>query len=425
MELFHDLLMTAFFALAFSFIVAKLVSMTVAGDDARDSSKNVDFETVAEEVKFERGLRGQSTKTKKKVRFVEEVKTVDEFKGEESVDKLESSRCKDEFEEKRCDSVEICDSAGRLKVEEGVVEVSEVVGLAEKSSEGGFNKEEVAAEIGGGLEFGIKEENRLTGFDGLVIEERNDSTKAADEFDGANVKAVVSIGMDVEEKIIENARDDDKTAVELARDDHGDRIEEVRGLESGENQGSGIEGALNKGDEEEELDDDEDDDWEGIERSELEKVFAAASNYVCCGGKDGWLANLGNDVQMQLYGLHKVAMEGSCHESQPMALKGRQLLCVSDGGHWFRCVRNAWQRLGNMSPEVAMEQYINLLSDTVPGWMENDPAGDGKQDFSQAGILGAPDSDINTYLHNQPNYNESQLKSSMDGGDLIRGSNSI
>lgn len=43
---------------------------------------------------------------------------------------------------------------------------------------------------------------------------------------------------------------------------------------------------------------------------------------------------------------------------------------MSDRGHWLRCARNAWQKLGRMSPEVAMEQYIKLLSDRVPGWME-------------------------------------------------------
>ena len=44
---------------------------------------------------------------------------------------------------------------------------------------------------------------------------------------------------------------------------------------------------------------------------------------------------------------------------------------MSDGGHWLRCVRNAWQGLGNLSPEMAMEQYITILSEKVPGWMED------------------------------------------------------
>lgn len=32
------------------------------------------------------------------------------------------------------------------------------------------------------------------------------------------------------------------------------------------------------------------------------------------------------------------------------------------------CARHAWQRLGNMNPEVAMELCISLLSENVPEW---------------------------------------------------------
>lgn len=64
--------------------------------------------------------------------------------------------------------------------------------------------------------------------------------------------------------------------------------------------------------------DDDDDDWEGIERSELEKVFMAATEFVVGSESDG----LGiGDVQMELYGLHKVATEGPCRHPQPMPLK--------------------------------------------------------------------------------------------------------
>lgn len=33
--------------------------------------------------------------------------------------------------------------------------------------------------------------------------------------------------------------------------------------------------------------------------------------------------------------------------------------------------RNAWQQLGEMTPEMAMEQYIWLLSEKIPGWMRD------------------------------------------------------
>ncbi|KAI3758820.1 hypothetical protein L6452_06392 [Arctium lappa] len=103
-------------------------------------------------------------------------------------------------------------------------------------------------------------------------------------------------------------------------------------------------------------DDDSDDDWEGVERSDLEKVFAIAADY---GKMDDNLGNLESDIQMQLYGLHKVATEGPCYEPQPIALK------VFARAKW-----NAWQKLGNMNPDAAMEQYITLLSEKVPGWSQ-------------------------------------------------------
>ncbi|WCJ31361.1 acyl-CoA-binding domain 3 [Euphorbia peplus] len=93
---------------------------------------------------------------------------------------------------------------------------------------------------------------------------------------------------------------------------------------------------------------DDDDDWEGIERSDLERVFGAAVSYV-----------------------GSVAMEGPCCVPQPMALM------LSARAKW-----NAWQQLGNMSREAAMEQYINILSRTFPRWMDDTLLEDGKQDFT-------------------------------------------
>ncbi|XP_074349846.1 uncharacterized protein LOC141689455 isoform X2 [Apium graveolens] len=113
----------------------------------------------------------------------------------------------------------------------------------------------------------------------------------------------------------------DYASVTLARGDVVmDHNEEDRVVKV--SQGSGVEKEMDEGNSVQKgLASDEDDDWEGIERSDLEKVFAAAANYVDNGGKADKLLNLGNDEQMQLYGLHKVAMEGPCYEGQPMALK--------------------------------------------------------------------------------------------------------
>ncbi|KAG0493577.1 hypothetical protein HPP92_004571 [Vanilla planifolia] len=63
------------------------------------------------------------------------------------------------------------------------------------------------------------------------------------------------------------------------------------------------------------------DDWEGIERSELEKLFGLATEYVGTVTGAEALSRLSNNVLMELYGLHKVANEGPCYEPQPLRLK--------------------------------------------------------------------------------------------------------
>nr|XP_043606768.1 acyl-CoA-binding domain-containing protein 3 [Erigeron canadensis] len=98
----------------------------------------------------------------------------------------------------------------------------------------------------------------------------------------------------------------------------------------------------------------DDDDWQGIETTELEKRFGAAMAFM--GSKSSDLID--NEVKVELYGLHRVAIEGSCYEPQPMALK------VSARANW-----NSWKRLENLGREEAMEQYIALLSQHVPDWM--------------------------------------------------------
>ncbi|CAN1135704.1 Acyl-CoA-binding domain-containing protein 3 [Linum perenne] len=107
------------------------------------------------------------------------------------------------------------------------------------------------------------------------------------------------------------------------------------------------------------------DDWQGIERSDLENEFAKAAKFVESGCGEEKLASVGSDVVMDLYGLHKLVTEGPCHEQPPMPLK------LSARAKW-----NAWQKLGNMDPEVAMKQYVNLVSDSVPHWMEEQSMGD-------------------------------------------------
>jgi len=111
---------------------------------------------------------------------------------------------------------------------------------------------------------------------------------------------------------------------EIAETNEGttQEFEEKRDVESVEDPCTEIEvSAVENGVKENDYndDDDDDDDWEGIERSELEKEFMAATEFVANEGDR--LENVGSNVKMELYGLHKVATEGPCREPQPMALK--------------------------------------------------------------------------------------------------------
>ncbi|KAF7135016.1 hypothetical protein RHSIM_Rhsim08G0095400 [Rhododendron simsii] len=132
----------------------------------------------------------------------------------------------------------------------------------------------------------------------------------------------------------------------------GNNGSESDGVGSNENEGGGEEGEGGFGD------------WEGVERTELEKQFGDAVVFVGSKSNADRISRLDSNAKMQLYGLHKVAIEGTCSVPSPMALK------VSARAKW-----NAWQQLGDMSREVAMEQYISLLSRSIPGWTGYDAKG--------------------------------------------------
>lgn len=66
---------------------------------------------------------------------------------------------------------------------------------------------------------------------------------------------------------------------------------------------------------------DSDDDWEGVESTELDEVFSAATAFVAATAADRAGMKVSNDVQLQLYGLYKIATEGPCSAPQPSALK--------------------------------------------------------------------------------------------------------
>jgi hypothetical protein len=59
-----------------------------------------------------------------------------------------------------------------------------------------------------------------------------------------------------------------------------------------------------------------DSDWEGVESTELDEEFSAASAFVAASG-----TSVPEEAQLRLYGLYKVATEGPCTAPQPSALK--------------------------------------------------------------------------------------------------------
>ncbi|XP_042010321.1 acyl-CoA-binding domain-containing protein 3-like isoform X2 [Salvia splendens] len=316
MEFLQHPIFTAFLALLLSYLVAKIVSFAV-------SSSSPDVDSVAREgggekgVILERGLEVRRGKVAKRVKFVDDVviRRVDRYEGSENLD-----------------------------AEEVVSEVERV------------------DQFGGDVDFGERESKEEC-YDerelGDVVIEGSEEIEMLFEKEGCGaVHVVKSVGDDdmvVDEREGNEEINEREGNEEINKREGNEEIEERGGNEEiDEREGNG-------GSEEKKVRDESDDDWEGVERSELERGFAEAVNYVECGGKgreEDRLARLGSDVQMQLYGLHKVALEGPCLESQPMALM------VSARTKW-----NAWQGLGSMSRELAMEQYIKVLSENIPEWM--------------------------------------------------------
>ncbi|CAN6284962.1 unnamed protein product [Urochloa humidicola] len=143
--------------------------------------------------------------------------------------------------------------------------------------------------------------------------------------------------------------------------------------------------------------------WEGIERSEVEKRFGAAAAFAASGAGAAALSKLDGDVQLQLQGLLKVAIDGPCYDStQPLTLR------PSSRAKWV-----AWQKLGNMNPEIAMEKYMTLLSETIPGWMGNETSDTKKHD---AGSLSADNILAMTATNVQQNNQGNGDSTSIDEG---------
>ncbi|GAB2265049.1 hypothetical protein Dimus_000116 [Dionaea muscipula] len=104
-------------------------------------------------------------------------------------------------------------------------------------------------------------------------------------------------------------------------------------------------------------DDGDDDDWEGVESTELDEAFSAATAFVAATAADRIGPKVSNEVQLQLYGLYKIATEGPCSAPLPPAFK------MTARAKW-----QAWQKLGAMPPEDAMQKYVDIVTELFPSW---------------------------------------------------------
>jgi len=98
-----------------------------------------------------------------------------------------------------------------------------------------------------------------------------------------------------------------------------------------------------------------DSDWEGVESTELDEEFSAASAFVAASAASG--TSVPEEAQLRLYGLYKIATEGPCTAPQPSALK------LKARAKW-----NAWHKLGAMPTEEAMQEYIRIVDELFPNW---------------------------------------------------------
>ncbi|KAK4790158.1 hypothetical protein SAY86_017462 [Trapa natans] len=135
-----------------------------------------------------------------------------------------------------------------------------------------------------------------------------------------------------------------------------------------------------------------DSDWEGVETTELEEAFSAATTFVATAAADRLSHRVSNDAQLQLYALYKIATEGPCSSPQPSALK------MTARAKW-----QAWNKLGVMPPEDAMQKYIDIVTELYPTWAAGSSAkSKGRDgDASSADAKGPMGPVFSTFVHEE------------------------
>ncbi|KAF7830562.1 subtilisin-like protease SBT1.7 [Senna tora] len=346
MELLNDLFVTASLALFLSFLVAKLLSMVTA---TAPGHSDFDDPISVEDVRSGQSLTVQITRSQRKSEFLvrESLEKVDEIQVDSNLE-IESDRGEitvesdvgkvDEFQDDRHFNIEHKRGCSHMVDSDVVEKIEEFHG--EGHLKVGHSREEITVDSDVVKLPVISSEEKSGEF--VCAANLDDSAEQSnkDRVEEISEESMVEKGIPAQSEVITAVKSDDQER---------DKEREVTvGFE---------------------------DDWEGIERSELEKVFMAATEFIV--GNDT-VESIGSDVQMELYGLHKIATEGPCREPQPMPLKlsarAKWYQTFLPSLHFCQQSMNAWQKLGNMNPEVAMEQYVTLLSDKVPGWEQGNSA---------------------------------------------------
>lgn len=98
---------------------------------------------------------------------------------------------------------------------------------------------------------------------------------------------------------------------------------------------------------------------EQLETSELEEKFNDAAAYL-----QNIVGNLDAKHLLEFYGLYKQSTIGPCNIPKP------GIFSMQARSKWI-----AWNDLGKISKELAMEKYVEKLNDIEPEWNENSAAG--------------------------------------------------
>lgn len=306
MELFIELVFAVAFSLFVSFFLAKFLS---GSSSSRLTSTD---DLVAEERRFQAKMKRNGFECERRNAFVEEVVEVADL-GEMREDKLV-------LEEILKDG---CGSPDDVKIDENKV-------LREVEIEFGEEIADGVCECEDNLVAGSVESEKVANFETVltkdeVLESEKDLTKN-EVLKGENEKEEADDDkgcvFECEEIVVDNTGESKKiTKMETEFSKHEDGVTKSGEIEilKGEAEQDGVKEVLF----------DEDDDWEGIERTELERLFGVALAFVGNKSNAHRISSLGSDVRIQLYGLHKIATEGPCHDPQPIALK------VSARANWY------------------------------------------------------------------------------------------